>query len=197
MRGIRGLRFCPLVCLLILVVATTVVAGDGPNVPNWKLQCADGSKIEFHKELAKGPVLMAFWALWCKPCLKELPHIDKIAQEYKDQLTVLAVNIDSPKGVARVRPYISSKGYKFKVPLDTSGDLSRLLQIGSVVPFVILYDTDGSEYFRHIGYKEGDQHQLHKKVAELLQGDEATGEEAGGEKATTAETAEEEAGGEE
>jgi thiol-disulfide isomerase/thioredoxin len=166
-----------LVLALILSVAAAV-AEEKPNVPDWKLKCADGSQVEFRKELAKGPVLISFWALWCKPCLKELPHIDKLGQEFQEQMTVLAVNIDSPQSVARVRPYLKSKGYKVKVPLDTSGDLMRMLQIGSVVPFVILYDSDGREVYRHVGYKEGDEKELYKHVATLLQGGDGADSEA-------------------
>ena len=110
-----------LLMLTLILSVAAAMAEEKANVPDWKLKCADGSQVEFRKELAKGPVLISFWALWCKPCLKELPHIDKLGQEFQEQMTVLAVNIDSPQSVARVRPYLRSKGYKVKVPLDTSG----------------------------------------------------------------------------
>ena len=162
----------------LLVSPCEVFAQDKPNVPNWKLRCADGSQVEFHDELAKGPVLVSFWALWCKPCLKELPHLDKLGKEYEGKLSVLAVNIDNSRSVARVRPYLSSKGYKFRVPLDTSGDLQRMLQIGSVVPFLIVYNSDGTEYYRHVGYKEGDEKELQKEVAALFTGEEDLAEDS-------------------
>ena len=176
---------------MMVAAANAAMAQDKPNVANWKLKCADGKQVDFHEELAKGPVLVSFWALWCKPCLKELPHIDKLAQEYEGKLSVLAVNIDNSRSIAKVRPYLSSKDYKVRVPLDTSGDLQRQLQIGSVVPFLILYDSDGSEVYRHVGYKEGDEHELQQKVAALLGSVEFPAEETG-----SSEDAGEEAGSE-
>jgi thiol-disulfide isomerase/thioredoxin len=143
-------------------------AGEDPVIPNWTLRCVDGTDVDFHEALAEGPVLVSFWALWCKPCLAELPHLDDLARETKGKLTVLAVNMDNPKGVARVRPYIKSKGYEMRIPLDTAGDVGRKLQIGSSVPFLVLYDAAGKEIYKHVGYKEGDERELRGRVSALL-----------------------------
>lgn len=162
----------PMLISLIMGVAVFSLAvdlqGAVPNVPNWQLRCSGGESLDFHEELAQRPVLISFWALWCKPCLKELPHLDKLAQEYGDQLKVLAVNIDSQRSVAKVRPFLKSKGYKLTVPMDTAGDLRRQMQVGDQVPFLILYDTSGQEVYRHVGYKEGDEISLRREIAAFL-----------------------------
>ncbi len=40
------------------------------------------------------PVLVDFWAEWCGPCVQIAPAIEELANEYKDSLTVVKVNID-------------------------------------------------------------------------------------------------------
>ena len=169
----RKCRPSPALLFLLVVAAWGVGFGADPaaaevNVPNWQLRCADGQKVDFHAELARGPVLVSFWALWCKPCLKELPHLDALAAQYEGQLQILAVNIDSQRSVAKVRPYLKSKGYGLTVPLDTAGDLQRQMQVGGAVPFLVLYDSDGQEVYRHTGYKEGDEIALQKKIQTLM-----------------------------
>ena len=155
---------------LCVVAACPAAAQDSPpKVPNWELPGADGVRIDFHAALAEGPVVVSFWALWCKPCLKELPHLEKLAREFAGRLTVLAVNIDSQRSVAKVRPFLKSKGYEgVKVPLDTAGDVSRKMQVGDQVPFLAVYRPTGEVVYQHVGYKEGDEKILLQKIEALL-----------------------------
>lgn len=167
----RGLAVSLASLVLLGVLWPACGAGadtDPPAAPDWRLRTADGKQVGFHEALARGPVLVSFWALWCRPCLKELPHLDELAAETEGRLTILAVNCDSPKSVAKVRPYLRSKKYGLTVPLDTSGDLCRRMQVGGMIPFLTLYDSDGKEVYRHVGYKEGDEHELRKVVLKLL-----------------------------
>ena len=137
-------------------------------VSDWRLAAADGGESSLYGALAHGPVLVSFWALWCAPCLRELPHLDSLARETAGRLTVLAVNQDSPRGVARVRPYLHTRGLHLTVPLDTSGEVARQTQVGDELPFMVLYDARGREVYRHIGYHEGDEVALRARVMKLL-----------------------------
>ena len=54
----------------------------------------------FDKDVVKSeqPVLLDFWAEWCSPCKMIAPILDAIADEYKDKLRVVKLNIDeNPK----------------------------------------------------------------------------------------------------
>lgn len=170
---------------LACLALTAAAAGGAPappppgGLPDWSLRCADGTTVRFQEALAQGPVLVGFWALWCGPCLKELAHLDDLARETAGRLTVLAVNQDGPRSVAKVRPYLQARGLRLRVPLDTAGDVSRKLQVGGVIPFVLLYDAQGREVYRHVGYREGDEQQLREQVLRLLAGDDVGGDAAG------------------
>jgi len=154
--------------IVAALAAPTTAASAAPSASDWSLRTSEGGEAHFSEALAEGPVLVSFWALWCRPCLIELPHIDALAREMKGRMTVFAVNIDSPKSVAKVRPFLKSKGYEVIVPLDTAGEVSRLLQVGKTVPFLVLYDANGKEAYRHVGYKEGDEKELRERVMSLL-----------------------------
>lgn len=158
-----------LACLASGARPPASAAASGPiETPNWTAACADGSTVDLHASLAEGPVLVAFWALWCKPCLKELPYLDQLSREFQDRLTVLAVNIDTQRSLAKVAPFLRAQGYGLKVPLDTAGDISQAMQVAGTVPFLVLLDEEGREVYRHLGYKEGDEIVLRREIEAFL-----------------------------
>lgn len=156
------------IAALLLLCAAAAAAADYP-VPDWRLDDVNGDAVSFHDALDEGPVLVGFWALWCGPCLKELPHLQELAAETRGRLRVLAVNVDSPRSVHKVPSFLAAKGYDaLTVPLDTSGDVQRKMQTGGTMPFLALYDADGREVYRHTGYREGDELELREQVERLL-----------------------------
>ncbi len=50
------------------------------------------------------PVLVDFWAPWCRPCLMLAPILDELAQDYSGKLTITRMDVDqSPKTAASYR----------------------------------------------------------------------------------------------
>lgn len=85
--------------------------------------------LEHHRGNA---VIVNFWATWCAPCLKELPDLDRLQQEYHDQgLKVIAVSIDRPKTLEKmVQPY-SAKHAPNLVSYLAVGEKKSVSRIGS------------------------------------------------------------------
>ena len=167
--------------ILMVILATAVIFGSSPSVAadsessgleavaNWSLETSDGGTIDFHEQLARGPVVVSFWATWCKPCLKEMPALNEMAGRYRNQVTFLAVNTDNSKSVAKVEPLLKAKNFAdLIVPLDTGGEVQQLLQVGGLIPFLLLFDTNGHEVYRHVGYKKGDEHELQQAIDQVL-----------------------------
>jgi thiol-disulfide isomerase/thioredoxin len=128
-----------------------------------------GKQVTLESLLAKGPVLVDFWATWCKPCLKELPYLQRIHEKYSKQgLQVLAVTIDAPKTESRVKPFVMGKKYTFTVLLDSSQEVFRALQGKGTIPYVVAIDKDGNIRYRHTGYRPGDELELERVAAELV-----------------------------
>ena len=70
---------------------------DAAPTPDFNLVNFEGKKISL-KDFRGKTVFLNFWATWCVPCREEMPAMEKLYQEYKDQnFVVLAVNVKDRK----------------------------------------------------------------------------------------------------
>jgi len=152
--------------LLLLFILTVTVSAQSINHLN--LKTVDNKKFEISEHLNKGPIVIAFWATWCKPCRKELPAIQSIYEKYKeDGLTVLAISIDSPRSMSKVKAFVKQSELPYEFLIDPNGEQSTKLQVKDV-PYTLLADTTGNIVYSHRGYREGDEKELDEKIAELI-----------------------------
>lgn len=141
---------------------------QGKTAPNFKLESLDGNNFELTQALGKGPVLLSFWATWCKPCMEEMNELNKIYEELKGKgFTLLAISTDNEKTIAKVKPLVKSKGYNFTVLLDKNSDVARKYY-AQQIPYSVLIDKDGKIVSSHMGYMKGDEKKLREKILLLL-----------------------------
>jgi thiol-disulfide isomerase/thioredoxin len=132
---------------------------------NLVVQSIDGEEIAIEVLLEKGPVLVNFWALWCEPCKVEMKQFQFIYERYKEQgFSILAINQDNQKSVAKVRSYISSNDFSFLVSTDPQGEVAQQFNVQSY-PTSLLFDKNGTVVYKAIGYKPGDE----KKIIDALE----------------------------
>lgn len=133
--------------------------------PDFTLENLDGDLVELYKEVGDGPILLSFWATWCKPCLEELNEYKQIYSEYKDQgFKMYAISTDDENTVAKVKPLVKSKGYNFPVLLDTNSDVVRLYYAQSI-PYSVILDKKGMIIYSHLGYMKGDEVKVKQIIA--------------------------------
>lgn len=163
-----------LLLTFVLIVSLPLTAQDEENItgrkaPNFKLVNLDGKYVELNKETGNGPILLSFWATWCKPCLEEMVEFNKIYEQHKDKgFTILAISTDTEKSVAKVKPYIKSKGYNFPVLLDTNSEVARKYY-AQQMPYTVVLDKSGNIVYTHLGYMKGDEKKVEKLITELLE----------------------------
>jgi len=92
------------------------------------------------KELRGKVVLVNFWATWCPPCRSEMPDLDALYQQFKDQgFVVLAI---SDEDVAKVQPYIEQYHYTYPILLDPGRKVHQAYNIEGI-PKSFVYDREG------------------------------------------------------
>lgn len=157
-----------LILLSVVIFSFSVFSqGNSDGIrkgPDFTLEDLDGDFVELNQEVGDGPILLSFWATWCKPCLEELNEYKKIYKDYKDKgFKMFAISTDDESTVAKVKPLVKSKGYNFPVLLDTNSDAVRLYYAQSV-PYSVILDKNGMIIYSHLGYMKGDE----VKVKEII-----------------------------
>lgn len=107
---------------------------------DFTLEDLKGNEVKLSSLKGK-KIFLNFWATWCPPCKAEMPDIEKLYQETKDNgLVILAVNVGENKKT--VQDFMDANNYNFTALLDVKGEVSRLYQVTGI-PTSYFIDTEG------------------------------------------------------
>jgi peroxiredoxin len=92
------------------------------------------------KELRGKVVLVNFWATWCPPCRKEMPDLETLYKQFKDQgLVILAI---SDEDAGKVKPFVAEQKVTYPILLDPGRRVNELFRIEGI-PKTFVYDRGG------------------------------------------------------
>ena len=147
------------------------IAQKSRSLPNVDVKTLEGDAFNISDlENSGNPIVISFWATWCKPCKKELNNIAEIYEDWQDETGVklVAISIDDSRNMHKVAPYVNSSDWEYEVYLDPNGDLKRAMGI-STVPHTFLLNNKREIVWEHRGYIEGDEEGLYKKIIQLIE----------------------------
>ena len=103
------------------------------------------------------PIIISFWATWCKPCIKELNNIAEVYEDWQDETGVklIAISIDDSRNMSKVKPKVNALLWDYEVYCDPNGDFKRAMGVGAV-PHTFLLDENKEIVYQHTSYKDGD-----------------------------------------
>jgi peroxiredoxin len=158
-RGLRGpFLLGVLAGVLALAVVTARAAGplEQPPAPAFNARDLEGRSVSLAALRARGPVLIDFWATWCTPCRAALVELEDWRRRYGPRgLAIVAVSVDGPRNLAKVRPYVSRLRVGYPVVIDDDGRLQELYQV-TELPTAVLVDTAGRIVGTRVGYRRGE-----------------------------------------
>jgi uncharacterized protein (TIGR03435 family) len=85
-------------------------------------------------------VVIEFWAAWCSPCIAAMPHLNQLADEFKDQPVVFISVTDDER--ERVDEFLKSKPIKGWVGRDPKRENWKKFDIHSI-PHTVIVGADG------------------------------------------------------
>ncbi len=147
--------------------ADPAVALTGKPAPDFTLNGLDGKPVAL-ADLKGKVVVVDFWATWCPPCRKSLPHLNALSEDKDLQaagLKVLALDLNEEK--EKVQGFINDKKFTFTVLLDSEGKVAKEFLV-SGIPQTVIIGRDGKIKKVTIGFDEGGEDHLKKAVTDAL-----------------------------
>ncbi len=155
---------------LFALVAGLALNAQNARLPeNVTIRTLDGQAVNASAMIdGEHPIILSFWATWCKPCNRELNAIREIYSDWQEETGVklVAVSIDDARSAARVKPHVDGNDWPYEVYLDQNSDLKRAMNVVNV-PHTFILAPDGTILWQHTGYQDGGEEELIEKVKEL------------------------------
>jgi len=113
--------------------------------------------INLGQYTGKKPVYLKFWATWCKPCRKQMPHFQHVQQQYGKDMQLIAVNIDINDEIIHIRNTKNEFSLTMPIAIDVSGKLAQAFNLVGT-PMHVLIDINGNIVHKgHEASKELDE----------------------------------------
>ena len=110
-------------------------------------------------------VFLNFWATWCGPCRAEIPSMEQLYAELRDEgFTIVAVNSQELEN--QVSAFVKESGMSFPVLLDSTGKVGAVYSVRAI-PTTYIIDSRGAIRARMVGTRDWYSPQIISLVREM------------------------------
>ena len=116
------------------------------------------------------PIIICFFATWCKPCMVELKSIAEVYDDWQDEtgVKIYAVSIDDTRSSAKVLPLVNANDWDYEVLLDENQDFKRILNVNDI-PHTFILNGNREIIWQHTSYAPGVEKEYIQVVKKILE----------------------------
>jgi len=118
------------------------------------------------------PMVISFFALWCKPCMRELTAIADVYPDWQEETGVklVAISIDDARSMANVMPTVNGNGWEYEFYCDPNGDFKRAMGV-NMIPHLFVLNGKKQVVYQHTSYAEGGENELFEIIKKVAAGE--------------------------
>jgi thiol-disulfide isomerase/thioredoxin len=152
---------------------------EGDSVPAFTGRNLVGDEIDVGELFGKEVVVLAFWSIYCKPCVEEVSSLIRLQEEFGEEIEVIGINTDTELGVERIRKFISrfeefeGKKINYENIYDEGNKISKLLGV-SFLPTVLSVNTKGQVEKVFVRFEEKTEEEIFTGIRSILPSAEET-----------------------
>ena len=157
--------FAALACVVLAACGSPDTGPKtGSPAPRFEATDIDGSVRRFPEDYAERPVILDFWADWCRYCIGHMQRVDALQREHAaNGLAVVAINVAQDRATAAT--FLDKLGVGFSSVLDPDSRITRQYGVQGL-PITYFVDTEGRIAGKIIG--EADDKLLRTQLARIL-----------------------------
>ncbi|MCX6275545.1 MAG: TlpA disulfide reductase family protein [Bacteroidetes bacterium] len=160
--------------ILVLFSCLTVAAfaqdkAETRSLPSVDIKDLSGSTISTSSFDNGGkPIIIDFWATWCKPCIEELNTIHEVYADWQKEtgVKIITISLDDARTMQRVAPFINGKGWTYENYIDPNGDFKRAMNV-NMPPQTFVLNGKKEIVWQHVGFAEGNEDELYEEVKKV------------------------------
>jgi peroxiredoxin len=136
------------------------------GLPHAQIQTLEYKTIDAASVTNDGkPMVVSFWATWCKPCISELNALSDYYEDLQKTtgVKVVAVSIDDARTSAKVGPFVAGQEWEYTVLLDPNSVLRRAMGVNNV-PHTFLLNGKGEIVYQANKYVPGEEKHLMEAI---------------------------------
>jgi thiol-disulfide isomerase/thioredoxin/Flp pilus assembly protein TadD len=137
-------------------------------LPEFTLEWLNGEGKFDSRGLQGKVTVINFWGVWCPPCVREAPEIQRFSERFRDHPEVVFLTVSNDDNPQLTRDWMKEKGYDFPVLIEET--LNRAASV-RVYPTTYFIDRAGRISFSAIGASAGLVDEYTWRVETLLQED--------------------------
>ena len=135
--------------LFILIILGCEKSFSSDKVLNFQFKTIDNKILDLSQFYGK-VVIVDFWATWCPPCIKEIPHFIELQEKYKNEVQFIGLNVGEKE--SDIREFIKSIGINYIVGYSNER-IEKLFGGISGLPTTFIIGKDGKVKAKAIGYR--------------------------------------------
>ena len=144
----KGVSLLGLICLVLTFFSLPHAAyPKGDNPLDLIFLDTKGNEVRLGDLAENKPLLLYFWASWCKPCRKTQPKVAALAQKYKNRIQVVGINVGGLDSTRDIEKYSSRNKLTYTMLLDWKDKAVKTYSIHAI-PAIILLNETGKVLFR-------------------------------------------------
>jgi cytochrome c biogenesis protein CcmG, thiol:disulfide interchange protein DsbE len=122
------------------------------SINNMGWTVGDGKRSLFSEYRGK-VLILDYYATWCNPCRKSVPHLIELQKKHGDQgLQVIGLNVGGPEDLEKVPGFAREMGIQYPLAVPDDELVEFMLSDNSSIPQTFVFDREGMLVERVIGF---------------------------------------------